>query len=90
MSHSRQSDTSPRASVPDRPRRKTVHPTVGHDAESPSHRAAPEAPATGIGFFAASISFLRESEQREVESPDQPRWQRYVCDRLRHFTISHR
>jgi hypothetical protein len=36
------------------------------------------------------ISFLQFTQEDDVEGIEQPEWRRYVCDRLRHFTISHR
>lgn len=53
------------------------------DAKAPEHELG-----IPIGLLCGGISFLRAGDDSEL--PEEPEWRRYVDDRLRHFTISHR
>lgn len=53
-------------------------------------RRAGREPGMHLGLACGGISFLRGGAEDESESTDEPVWRRYVDDRLRHFTISHR
>lgn len=65
--------------LPDDDRVETVNaPTTGHE------------PSMHLGLPCGGISFLRGGGDDESELTDEPVWRRYVDDRLRHFTISHR
>ena len=58
---------------------------------SASHRVnkPPPREADVVETWAMGISFLSEADQ-PCESVELDEWQRYVHDRMRHFTISHR
>lgn len=60
-----------------------TEPTLqGRQAAEPSQREVASTRRAGI-------SFLSRTDARNAE-PEPAEWQRYVDDRLRHFTISHR
>jgi hypothetical protein len=54
-----------------------------------SERDRPPGQRFAEGSFALGISFLGELDQ-PADSPVPDEWQRYVEDRLRHYSISHR